>query len=175
MMNQAKGSPTEEATNDTPSTRSDGCKCLENVGRNLVVCIDGTSNQFGEKVYRLRSFWTLVVAYRPLSNLRTRTLSSYTISLRKTTAKLRSTTVESVHMQGRRSGHGPFTSRSSGTRSTSQSRGKHSSSVSGLPLSLRQYFRNFEKTVLSAYQWLSERYHTGDRIFLFGKRLSSLL
>lgn len=55
MMNQAKASPTEKAANDTPSTRSDGCKCLETVGRNLVVCIDGTSNQFGEKVCQLRS------------------------------------------------------------------------------------------------------------------------
>lgn len=78
-------------------------------------------------------------------------------------------------MQGHRSGHGPFTSRSSDTRSTSRSRGKHSSSAYGLPLSLRRYFRNFEKTVLSAYQWLSERYHTGDRIFLFGKELEQLL
>lgn len=26
------------------------CKCQKPVGRNLVVCIDGTSNQFGPKV-----------------------------------------------------------------------------------------------------------------------------
>lgn len=57
IMNQPKASPTGKAANDTPSTiqRSDGCKCLETLGRNLVVCIDGTSNQFGEKVCQLRS------------------------------------------------------------------------------------------------------------------------
>ena len=33
-----------------------------------------------------------------------------------------------------------------------------------LPLS----FRNFERTVLGAYRWLSDNYKPGDCIFLFG-------
>ena len=34
-----------------------------------------------------------------------------------------------------------------------------------LPLSS---FRNFERTVLGAYRWLSDNYERGDCIFLFG-------
>ena len=34
-----------------------------------------------------------------------------------------------------------------------------------LPLSS---FRNFERTVLGAYRWLSDNYKRGDCIFLFG-------
>ena len=29
-------------------------------------------------------------------------------------------------------------------------------------------FRNFEKTILAAYRWLSDNYEEGDCIFLFG-------
>ena len=29
-------------------------------------------------------------------------------------------------------------------------------------------FRNFERTILAAYQWLSDNYEPGDCIFLFG-------
>lgn len=32
------------------------------------------------------------------------------------------------------------------------------------------FVRKFEKIVLLAYQWLSENYRPGDRIFLFGKK-----
>ena len=35
------------------------------------------------------------------------------------------------------------------------------------------YFRNFKKIVLAAYQWLSENYQDGDRIFLFGEECTS--
>jgi uncharacterized protein (DUF2235 family) len=34
--------------------------------------------------------------------------------------------------------------------------------------------RNFKKIVLNAYQWLSEKYRPGDRIYLFGKSYRNL-
>jgi len=33
----------------------------------------------------------------------------------------------------------------------------------------RYSFRNFERTILAAYWWLSDNYEQGDCIFLFGK------
>ena len=45
--------------------------------------------------------------------------------------------------------------------------------VSWLSSQITSYFlnliRNFKRIVLSAYQWLSENYEPGDRIFLFGE------
>ena len=38
---------------------------------------------------------------------------------------------------------------------------------------LFHYLRNFKKIVLAAYQWLSENYEDGDRIFLFGAECTS--
>ena len=32
-----------------------------------------------------------------------------------------------------------------------------------------ELFRNFERTVLAAYRWLSDNYEEGDCIFLFGE------
>jgi hypothetical protein len=42
------------------------------------------------------------------------------------------------------------------------------SSSPSLLISLLSY-RNFKKIVLNAYQWLSENYRPGDRIYLFGE------
>ncbi|KAF8520143.1 hypothetical protein BU17DRAFT_65501 [Hysterangium stoloniferum] len=47
-------------SNLSQSPREDGCECKAHPpdvqGRNLVVCIDGASNQSGDTIYELRSF-----------------------------------------------------------------------------------------------------------------------
>ncbi|EIM79299.1 uncharacterized protein STEHIDRAFT_36800, partial [Stereum hirsutum FP-91666 SS1] len=101
-------------------------------GRNLVVCIDGTSNQFGEK---------------------------------------NTNVIELYHLLEKDNTQVTFYNSGIGTYARPSFRSwTFYKQVLGHKVDLAIAW-NFEKTVLSAYQWLSERYHTGDRIFLFGKEL----
>ena len=40
--------------------------------------------------------------------------------------------------------------------------------LSGLCSFFTSLFRNFERTILAAYQWISDNYQSGDCIYLFG-------
>ena len=77
-------------------------------------------------------------------------------------------------VSGRTPGHlmyrSNITDRSSLIRSIWQSQGALSGHLICLafPLPLPS-FRNFERTVLGAYGWLSDNYEPGDCIFLFGE------
>jgi hypothetical protein len=82
--------PAESAKATGKATSSSlSCKCSKS-GRNLVVCIDGTANQFGVKV---RIF---ILDSRHLSlsvaECRTPTSLNYTVALKKTRGNLRTTT-----------------------------------------------------------------------------------
>jgi hypothetical protein len=67
---------------------------------------------------------------------------------------------------GRLGGHSNSIARYFHTRSIWQSHGV----LSGQYLCFRftSSFRNFERTILAAYQWLSDNYQSGDCIYLFG-------
>lgn len=77
------------------------CKCPRPVGRNLVVCIDGTSNQFGPKVRSPAIFREKVWSSRCAdgANCRTPTLSLSIVLLKRMTGNSRSTTAVLGRMQ----------------------------------------------------------------------------
>ncbi|VDB96523.1 unnamed protein product [Peniophora sp. CBMAI 1063] len=108
-------------------SRKRTCDCSDKT-RNLVVCIDGTSNEFGEKNTNVIELYSLIPKGEA-DNQRT----YYN------------------------SGIGTYAGPS--RRSLSK--------VLGTKLDLAIAW-NFETIVLDAYRWLSETYHDGDRIFLFG-------
>ncbi|KAI0052931.1 hypothetical protein FA95DRAFT_1552809 [Auriscalpium vulgare] len=98
-------------------------------GRNLVVCIDGTANQFSEKN-------TNVVELYSRLDKDAEQLTYYD------------------------SGIGTYVRDSKWSPSYWK---QVASSTIDMAIAW-----NFKKIVLSAYQWLSENYHEGDKIFLFG-------
>ncbi|EIN08082.1 WD40 repeat-like protein [Punctularia strigosozonata HHB-11173 SS5] len=125
--NVDNGPGTKPAISERKSAQSPPCGCT---GRNLVVCIDGTANQFGMKNTNV------VELYSRLEKNEDQ-LTYYN------------------------SGIGTFVKESKAS-----------------PRHWRQTFDhtvdmaiawNFKRIVLSAYQWLSEKYRKDDRIFLLGK------
>ncbi|KAI0052957.1 WD40 repeat-like protein [Auriscalpium vulgare] len=98
-------------------------------GRNLVVCIDGTSNQFSEK-------------------------NTNVVELYKSLIK------DDDQLTYYDSGIGTYVSEDANWFSCWKQAAKHKGDM--------MFAWSFKKNVLNAYQWLSENYREGDKIFLFG-------
>ncbi|KZV99906.1 WD40 repeat-like protein [Exidia glandulosa HHB12029] len=113
----------------SPSIPQTSCGCDANA-RNLVLCIDGTSNQFGGKNTNV------VELYSRLVKDNDHQVTFYN------------------------SGIGTYV-KPSWTSFTYIKQTLENYADMGIAW-------NFERIVLSAYLWLSERYEPGDRIFLFG-------
>ncbi|KZT23581.1 hypothetical protein NEOLEDRAFT_1069304 [Neolentinus lepideus HHB14362 ss-1] len=112
------------------------CKTESN-GRNLVVAIDGTSNQFGLKYSNVVDIYRRIDKEIVLQGSESKQLTYYNSGVgtyanpsHKWTLHMAKTAVESTV---------------------------------DMAIAL-----NFERTILAAYRWLSEKYVRGDRIFLFG-------
>ncbi|KAI0028133.1 hypothetical protein K488DRAFT_28219, partial [Vararia minispora EC-137] len=104
-------------------------------GRNLVLCIDGTANKFGE----MNS--NVVELYSRLEKSPKKQITYYD------------------------SGIGTYVKNSHGIRSWFSYDAWKESILHGIDTAIAW---NFKAKVLAAYQWLSENYENGDRIFLFG-------
>ncbi|KAI0038905.1 WD40 repeat-like protein [Auriscalpium vulgare] len=112
---------------------SGSCRCSPHPkggkGRNLVVCIDGTSNQFSEK-------------------------NTNVVELYKSLIK------DDDQLTYYDSGIGTYVSDDANRFSRWKQAVKHKGDM--------MFAWSFKKNVLNAYQWLSENYRDGDKIFLFG-------
>ncbi|KAI0052942.1 hypothetical protein FA95DRAFT_1531655 [Auriscalpium vulgare] len=112
---------------------SGSCRCSPHPkggnGRNLVVCIDGTSNQFSEK-------------------------NTNVVELYKSLIK------DDEQLTYYDSGIGTYVSDDANRFSRWKQAIKHKGDM--------MFAWSFKKNVLNAYQWLSENYQDGDKIFLFG-------
>ncbi|KAI0041622.1 WD40 repeat-like protein [Auriscalpium vulgare] len=119
----------------TPRTQAKGqsCKCTQppngQHGRNLVVCIDGTANQFS------KNNTNVVELYSRLEK-----------------------DVDQLTYYD--SGIGTYVRDSKWSPSYWKQAASHTIDMA--------IAWNFKRIVLSAYQWLSENYQEGDKIFLFG-------
>jgi uncharacterized protein (DUF2235 family) len=137
-------------------------------GRNLIVCIDGTANQFGRKV---RDFGDCPLSY--LVNVvekNTNVIELYKLILKE---------VEHNQRTWYNSGIGTYARPSWKSFKFYRQVLAHkidlaiawwvaySSSVSCSHFTSFG-LRNFEATILAAYRWLSDNYEPGDCIFLFG-------
>lgn len=141
----------------------------ERVGpRNLVVCIDGTSNQFGRKV-------------RPLTLYYSKRDTSYHSSKNTNVIELyRLLDKDETQLTFYNSGIGTYATPSWKSWAYRKQQFDHK-----LDLAIAWYvllffshgifcvqchalYRNFERIVQIAYRWLSEQYREGDQIFLFG-------
>ncbi|KAF8883655.1 WD40-repeat-containing domain protein [Gymnopilus junonius] len=116
-------------------------------GRNLVVCIDGTSNKFGDMVH------PLCVHEIVCSNSirRTQMIELYNLILKRR---------EDNQRTWYNSGIGTYARPAWKTLS-------YYAQVVSNAIDLA-FARNFHQTVLAAYRWLSDNYEDGDCIFLFG-------
>ncbi|KAI0052968.1 WD40 repeat-like protein [Auriscalpium vulgare] len=119
-----------------PGTQAKGrqsCKCASppdgQRGRNLVVCIDGTANQFSKKNTNV------VELYSRLEK-------------------------DAEQLTYYDSGIGTYVKDSKWSPSYWKQVASHTIDMA--------IAWNFKRIVLSAYQWLSENYQEGDKIFLFG-------
>ncbi|KAG1769921.1 hypothetical protein EV702DRAFT_679221 [Suillus placidus] len=103
------------------------CKCPRDQiqGKKLVVCIDGTSNKYGDKNTNIVELYSHMVK-------NDKQLTYYN------------------------SGVGTYAKGHTDLK-------KQVSSVFDLALAF-----NISHTIMDAYRWLSDEYHTGDKIFLFG-------
>ncbi|KAJ6599273.1 hypothetical protein DFH09DRAFT_902966 [Mycena vulgaris] len=109
------------------------CSCSAS-GKNLVVCIDGTANQFSEKNSNVVELYSRLVKDR-------KQLTYYN------------------------SGIGTYVKDSKSLESWFSFRAWKQRFKHGIDEAIAW---NFKAKVLNAYQWLSENYEPGDRIFLFG-------
>ena len=146
-------------------------------GRNLIVCIDGTSNQFGDKVCHCGSITdTSLIDALPGKN--TNVIELYNLIVK---------TVGGNQKTWYNSGIGTYAQ-------PSWKSPKYYAQVIYHHIDLAiawyvDYFlftdrvlkayastlhRDFEKTVQGAYRWLSDNYEPGDSIFLFGVSIQSL-
>ncbi|THU84854.1 hypothetical protein K435DRAFT_686688, partial [Dendrothele bispora CBS 962.96] len=114
---------------ETSKIRNPYCKCHPEGERNLVVCIDGTANQFGIKNTNVVELYSRLVK-------NDKQLTYYN------------------------SGIGTYVKPSLWSPSYWKQFLEHSVDMA--------IAWNFKRIVLGAYQWLSENYRVGDRIFLFG-------
>jgi len=158
-------------TNADRSPRSDAESKLCSHGmnaRNLIVCIDGTANQFGEKVRVLVGYPVTLLANVVEKN--TNVIELYNLILKK---------VEHNQRTWYNSGIGTYARPS--WKSFKFYRQVLSQKIDlaiawcvkwSLSISCCHFtscsFRNFERTILAAYRWLSDNYEEGDCIFLFG-------
>ncbi|EMD32007.1 hypothetical protein CERSUDRAFT_99715 [Gelatoporia subvermispora B] len=141
---QSDALPGPSSSNESPATGKEvppdtgGCQCPTHSGRNLVVCIDGTSNQFGSKNTNVIELYRLV----------------------KKPSDDDSDTDSFVQLTYYNSGIGTYAK-------PSWKSGHYRKQVIDHKIDLAIAW-NFEKIVISAYRWLSDNYQKGDRIFLFG-------
>jgi uncharacterized protein (DUF2235 family) len=136
--------------------------------RNLIVCIDGTANQFGQKV---------------------RVLGGYPVTLLANVVEKNTNVIELYNLILKEDEHNQRTWYNSGIGTYARPSWKSfkfyrqvishkidlaiawcvESSPSGLCSPFTAcLFRNFERTILAAYRWLSDNYQSGDCIYLFG-------
>jgi len=136
--------------------------------RNLIVCIDGTGNQFGEKVCVLRGYPVTLPADVVEKN--TNVIELYNLILKK---------VEHNQRTWYNSGIGTYARPSWKSCKFYRQVFSHKIDLAiawcvkwSLSISCSHFtfclFRKFERTILSAYQWISDNYEEGDCIFLFG-------
>lgn len=149
----------QESSTRTPRTFT----CLQHStsSRNLVVCIDGTSNQFGTKVTLTHSKW-LDSRHEPTPRIRT--LSSFIAISPRTISNSHITAAGSARSP-RSLGHSwvinypiAWTWPWAGT-----------SSHWFLYRMISFCGRNLHKVIMASYRWLSDNYQDGDSIFLFGE------
>jgi uncharacterized protein (DUF2235 family) len=141
------------------------CKSKKN-SRNLVVCIDGTSNKFGDKVS------SLIVYFKPVPFLqvrRTQTFSSCIASSTKVLSQTRrlGITAASARTLALHGNRGVTTSKPSKISWIWQLHGTPGALLNVLA-QLMEAYRNFENIIIKAYRWLSDMYEDGDCIYLFG-------
>ena len=146
------------------------CGCPE--GRNLVLCIDGTANQFGVKV-GISIYSSIVLV--PIS---------ISLAQNSNVVELYSRLKKNKHqITYYNSGIGTYVKDSKSWLSWDAWK---QSFRHGLDMAIARYApdlkapawlmflptfhrSSFKEKVLRAYQWLSENYEEGDRIFLFGE------
>ena len=157
------------ADNCSPHSNTEPKPCSHGTnGRNLIVCIDGTANQFGEKVRIFRG--RLVALLANIVEKNTNVIELYNLILKK---------VEHDQRTWYNSGIGTYARPSWKSFKFYRQVLSHKidlaiawcveQSLSILCSYLTSYsFRNFERTILAAYRWLSDNYKEGDCIFLFG-------
>ncbi|KAG1750351.1 uncharacterized protein EDB91DRAFT_1217017 [Suillus paluster] len=118
-------------TRTSASSSETSCKCptVDPPGRNLIICIDGTSNKFGDKNTNIVELYSKII--------KTDTQLTYY-----------------------NSGVGTY-SRPYGLTHTRVV--EHVSSILDLAIA-----HNISKNIMHAYEWLSDKYKIGDKIFLFG-------
>jgi uncharacterized protein (DUF2235 family) len=135
--------------------------------RNLIVCIDGTANQFGQKV---RDLGPVQLYFWLMSSKRTNVIELYNLILKED---------ENNQRTWYNSGIGTYARPSWKSFKFYRQVLSHKidlaiawcveSSISGLCSQFPSgSFRNFEQTILAAYRWLSDNYRSGDCIYLFG-------
>ena len=143
------------------------CEFCKSNGRNLILCFDGTSNQFGENVL---SFIFLLVTPRltasPAEHKRYWTLFPYYQGrhpgylLQQRNRHLCKTLMAFIHVFETSCGE--------------QIWSRHCLVLVLISLHhfywsyILFFFRNFERVILAGYRWLSDKYVDGDKIFLFG-------
>ena len=143
------------------------CKCLLPLsGRNLVVCIDGTASQFGQDVrttFSVPSNFLILAQNSNVVELYSRLIkdkkqltyynSGIGTYMKGSRARMACDTRFLLHLADLFFAMCVFFHNPAAC--------PHVSSLLLVP-------RNFRSHVLKAYQWLSENYEDGDRIFLFG-------
>jgi len=138
---------------------------MDDTVRNLIICIDGTSNKFGEKVCLLHTastaYWSLWKEHERDRNVQLDLEGGWGQPknlVQQWHWNIRSAFLEVVEILQ----EGPFSQNWFGDRVVG---------VSEILLFLTPHLcalRDFDRTVLGAYRWLSDNYEPKDRIFLFG-------
>lgn len=170
-------SPAQHKIDDILDTHpgNHSCRCSQKDspagGRNLVVCIDGTANQFGAIVSRHVSSSLTSLNHRHIFQ---------TTNVIKLYSRLHKDKEQLTYYN---SGIGTYVTE----KKSHVGRGKQavanfmdiaiawcvsSNSPNRLVLVLTPhlyYYRHFSRIVLGAYQWLCENHKPGDHIFLFGE------
>ncbi|KIP03890.1 hypothetical protein PHLGIDRAFT_76886 [Phlebiopsis gigantea 11061_1 CR5-6] len=124
----------EDPPDESETQKGHGCRCIppppgnKSKRRNLVVCIDGTANQFGSKNTHVLELYRRLVA-------------------------------DETQLTYYDSGIGTYVP--SSNRITRMKQGLENTFAQGVAL-------HHERITLRAYQWLSENYNPGDRIYLLG-------
>ncbi|KAG0694905.1 hypothetical protein DFH29DRAFT_1005935 [Suillus ampliporus] len=128
--------PTNSSSSHSGTTANSyekSCKCPKEKnkerGRNLVVCIDGTSNKYGDKNTNIVELYSGIVKNNEQLTYYNSGVGTYA----KPDALAHTHLMEQV------------------------------SSVFDLA-----FAHNISRTIMHAYRWLSDKYHDGDKIFLFG-------
>ncbi|PPQ84948.1 hypothetical protein CVT25_004461 [Psilocybe cyanescens] len=133
MSSHVDNAPTDGAEEQhTRSTAGKECQCMPSPGgRNIVVCIDGTANQFGKHNTNVVELYSRLVK-------------------------------SDEQLTYYNSGIGTYVK-------DSESWLSYEAWKQSIRHGIDQAFAtNFKAKVHSAYEWLSENYRPGDRIFLFG-------